>query len=93
LADSADPIDPVIGFALPMPVDVFERKLRFANSSEAVKSNSVIVLIGDYLAEFLIQFRQQLSPPLEMGISFIRNDEFDFVRRPTVVGLNFLDMS
>ena len=76
-----------------MPVDIFERKLGFANSSEAVKSNSVIVLVGDYLAEFLVQFRQQLSPPLEMGISLIRNDEFDFVRRPTMVGLNFLHVS
>ena len=76
-----------------MLVDIFERKLRFANSSEAVKSNSVIVLIGEYLAEFLVQFRQQLSPPLEMGISFIRNDEFYFVRRPTMLGLNFLAVS
>jgi hypothetical protein len=43
-----------------MPVHIFERKLGFANPTESVESNSVIILIREYLAEFAVQLRQQI---------------------------------
>jgi hypothetical protein len=41
-----------------MPIDIFERELRFANPTESIESDPVIVLIGHYLAEFGVQLCQ-----------------------------------